>query len=626
MNRTLSLICTITLTFLFSIFLVHASPINITQIGTANLYIFGVSSQNGTITGVPARLTLIVTNGTGQVFLGSTPLTETDTQAQAELSTLVACQLINIDCNNYNFYYYITSSSAEVGGPSAGAAFSIAAMSVLTGKPLRPDVAMTGTANPDGSIGIVGDVAQKSMAAANQGIKIFLYPANEPAADNMSSQAFSYDENAGEVPIPISSVYQAYQYFTGYNITPALNYSIYTGLYNSLMRATYTQFNNYQQVLYNEVTAQRTANSTINNLISDATSAMTYQQQLVAEGNYYVAASSIVNTSATDLVYAKTLEQLNGQNNPFGMLSSLVNSENVSISQTYDNITSDYLTNSSTLDLKFIAIDRLMEASSFLNQAESSLSTNLEAAAYFYSLSEVKRASGVFWVSVLPMGKSNFSEATYYNLSNYYLYKASLFNNYAALLGSASQSETAQMQTDFNTAQNYQNAGHYVASIFNSVESIATAELIIEENSLATNSSVSQVTNQISTSALRLINNAEKGGATPFLGISYYQFGDSFINASLANYIQFESLSRTYTDFESALANASQLPFIPILQTITPTVTISYQDIAYLLLGFAVGVLISGFIYEYKLFRVMKRNHIRLGKATKSGRRKTRRR
>ncbi len=580
----------------------------VTFVGSTSLYIFGVSSQNGTIVGVPANLSLMVTTGTGQVFLGSTPLAQTDTQAQAVVSTDVACQLINVNCDKYNFYYFITSNSAEIGGPSAGAAFTVAAMSVLTNHSLNPKVAMTGTANPDGSIGIVGDVAEKSMAAARQGIKVFLYPQGEPAQDNMTSSAITYDENLGMVPVPISSVYQAYQYFTGYNITPALKYNITTPLFSSLMHRTYTLFNQYQQNIYASLPSKNSSDPKINSLISTALASMAQQKVLAAEGQYYVAASDIVNTSATDLEEAYVLEKMATATNQTAYIMGLIASENASIAQTYKNVTSGFVTNSTTLDLKLIAIDRLDQAWSFLNQSASVAASSPTSAAYLYALAEVKRASGPFWESILPTGNSNFTENSYASVSNYYLYKAASYLNYAGLLGPTGTSAGSAQQTYFDQAAYYYNSGKYVASIFNSLESIANSQLTIESNSII-NGSTSQVSSQISASALRLINSAEAVGITPFLGISYYQFGTSFSNSSVYYYIQFESLSRAYTSFEASLSNKALPTFQGVNQPASvPLLAVNlFEKIAYLVIGFALGVVIGGILYEYRLFRLVKR-------------------
>ena len=599
------------LIFLSAFALVHASSLqHVDELGNASLYIFGVSTlPNGTVYGVPATLSLTVTNGTGQVFLGSTPLTETDTQAQAVLSTLVACKLVNANCNDYNFYFYITSSSAEVGGPSAGAAFAIAAMSVLTGKPLNQGIAMTGTANPDGSIGIVGDVAQKSEAAAGQGIKVFLYPSDEPSVDNMTPAALAYDENLGMIAVPISSVYQAYQYFTGYNITPVINHTIYTPLYNQVMNSTYQEFSAYQQSVYNSLPEKTSTNSTISSYINQAEILIQNESTLAAQGNYYVAASYMV-TSAMYLVVAKTLEGLSASSDPSGFMSGLISSENASIGATYNQVTKTYLTNDSTIDLKLIAIDRLAEASADLNSSEASLSSDLISSAINYSFAEVRRASALFWVASLPVGSSNFSESSYSNLSNYYLYRASSFINYAELLGINDSVQLDGMRSSFGQAETYQNNGHYIASIFDSLGTIATADQLIEENSISVNNSVYTVENQMFLSALREINSAEKAGITPFLGISYYQYGKNFENTSVIDYLDFEASSMAYTSFETGLANASSLPFTPVLQPVSlpSPINVDWEIVGYAALGFAIGVLVGGLFYEYKLFKLVRKN------------------
>ncbi len=610
MKMHYAIIFVLALSFFTAILLVHGtSGQAIKDIGSTSIYIFGVSTEaNGTIFGVPSLLSLTVTNGTGQVFLGSTPLVGTNTQAQAEVSAQVACQLINVNCNDYNFYYYISSGSAEVSGPSAGAAFAVAAMAVLTNRSIKPGVAMTGTANPDGSIGLVGDVGPKSEAAANQGIKVFLYPAYEPSVDNITAQALAYDQSLGMVAIPITTVYQAYQYFTGYNITPVPNYNIYDGLFNSLMNSTYQEFNAYQETIYNSLPNKTSTNATINGYIQTALSSIQGEAKLAAQGNYYVAASDVVNTSATLLLYSKVLEEFSASSNPEQLMANLISSENTSIQQTYGKITQDYLTNTSTLDLKFIAIDRLAQAQSFLNEAQSSLTNNLQNAAHLYALAEIKRVSSIFWLSILPQGNSNFSEASYANLSNYYLYEASSYYDYASLLGNPGSPELSLVQNYLSSAQTYQEQGHYVASIFRSLKSIALSNLVIEENSISVNGSTAVVTNQVSLSALDAIDTAEAAGITPFLGISYYQFGNSFRNSSIAFYIEFEALSRVYTGFESALANLSAVPFNSVFQpAAVPSISIiDYQTLAYVVLGIAIGVLLSGVLYEYRLWRMKK--------------------
>lgn len=77
----------------------------------------------------------------------------------------------------------MTGTSIVVGfpgsmdGPSAGGIFCLAILSALDGREFPQDFAMTGTILPDGSIGLVGGVAEKIKAAAKAGIKRVCVPA-----------------------------------------------------------------------------------------------------------------------------------------------------------------------------------------------------------------------------------------------------------------------------------------------------------------------------------------------------------------------------------------------------------------------------------------------------------------
>ncbi len=67
----------------------------------------------------------------------------------------------------------------NIGGPSAGLAFTLSVIDALTPEPLTGnlDVAATGTIHHDGSVGPIGGVPQKSHAVVRAGTDLFLVPA-----------------------------------------------------------------------------------------------------------------------------------------------------------------------------------------------------------------------------------------------------------------------------------------------------------------------------------------------------------------------------------------------------------------------------------------------------------------
>jgi uncharacterized protein len=99
-----------------------------------------------------------------------------DTQQSMQIAKQVAENVTGIDANKYDLVYTVRSNSTLVGGPSAGGALTAATIAALKGKKIKDDVMMTGTINTDGTIGQVGGVLEKAMAAKSIGVRIFLVP------------------------------------------------------------------------------------------------------------------------------------------------------------------------------------------------------------------------------------------------------------------------------------------------------------------------------------------------------------------------------------------------------------------------------------------------------------------
>lgn len=134
--------------------------------------------QNGK--GVTTPLVVEVKSGDGKILTNIEKLLFwVDTQQSIQTARDVAENITKIDVSNYDLTYTIRSDATLVGGPSAGAALTIATIAALENKTLRSDVMITGTINPDGSIGEVGGILEKAKAAKELGSKVFLVPVGE---------------------------------------------------------------------------------------------------------------------------------------------------------------------------------------------------------------------------------------------------------------------------------------------------------------------------------------------------------------------------------------------------------------------------------------------------------------
>lgn len=104
----------------------------------------------------------------------------------------------------YTLPFDVSIQVGDIGGPSAGLALTLGLLDTLSNGQLtggRP-VAATGTIAPDGTVGDVGGVAQKTIAVRRAGAKVFLVPTVEYAtAKSKAGKALQV--------LPVASLNQA---------------------------------------------------------------------------------------------------------------------------------------------------------------------------------------------------------------------------------------------------------------------------------------------------------------------------------------------------------------------------------------------------------------------------------
>lgn len=84
----------------------------------------------------------------------------------------------------FTYPFPVHIDTADIGGPSAGLAMTLGLLDRLAGGDLTGGrvVAATGTIDPQGNVGDVGGVAQKTVAVERAGASVFLVPPQEYAA------------------------------------------------------------------------------------------------------------------------------------------------------------------------------------------------------------------------------------------------------------------------------------------------------------------------------------------------------------------------------------------------------------------------------------------------------------
>lgn len=105
-----------------------------------------------------------------------------------------------------------------IDGPSAGMLMTVSTLSAMLGQQMRPGVSMTGTINPDGSIGPVSGIYHKLAGARARGLKKILIPAGlrrEEQKDGSVKDLVQRGQELGLEVREVNDLEGAYQELTG---------------------------------------------------------------------------------------------------------------------------------------------------------------------------------------------------------------------------------------------------------------------------------------------------------------------------------------------------------------------------------------------------------------------------
>ena len=105
----------------------------------------------------------------------------------------------------YDIHLHVPAGAQPKDGPSAGTAMTTALVSLLTGRPVRDDLAMTGEVTLRGKVLPIGGVKEKVLAAHRAGIRMIILPErnrsdlDELPEDLIRGMLFVFVDNVGQV-------------------------------------------------------------------------------------------------------------------------------------------------------------------------------------------------------------------------------------------------------------------------------------------------------------------------------------------------------------------------------------------------------------------------------------------
>ena len=124
-------------------------------------------------TAMPGTGRLVITGQLGDVMKESAQAALSFVRANAPL---VAPDVPESWFAEHDIHIHVPAGAVPKDGPSAGVAMTVALASLITGRPVRNDVAMTGEVTLTGQVLPIGGVKEKSLAAQRAGIKLVILP------------------------------------------------------------------------------------------------------------------------------------------------------------------------------------------------------------------------------------------------------------------------------------------------------------------------------------------------------------------------------------------------------------------------------------------------------------------
>ncbi|HEY2772365.1 MAG TPA: endopeptidase La [Solirubrobacteraceae bacterium] len=137
-------------------------------------------------TAMPGKGGLTITGQLGDVMRESAQAALSYVRSSAAAGTAPGLELPDDWFAAHDIHIHVPAGAIPKDGPSAGITMATALVSLLTGRPVRADVAMTGEITLTGQVLPIGGLKEKALAAQRNRIRVVIAPAlNEQDADEI---------------------------------------------------------------------------------------------------------------------------------------------------------------------------------------------------------------------------------------------------------------------------------------------------------------------------------------------------------------------------------------------------------------------------------------------------------
>ena len=520
------------------VLLVSAGNIHALEDGVTVPLVADSSTANGD-EGILLGATVIVQNGTGHVFVDTSPYTQVDLQGSARLAAMVASDVLGIDEKAYDFYYIIDISSPIIGGPSAGGALTVATIAAMKNWTLKPGVVMTGMINPDGSIGPVGGIPFKLEAAAAKNTTLFLIPEGQrtvtvPKSVSRTRGAFIISETKEEtvdvvelgkklnVEVQeVSNIQDVVEAFTGNKIDKQeFNGTVLTSEYQNKLEPLATSLKQESNSIYEGL-------ASINPLdpyVVQAKEILGRAETMYKDRKYYAATSlyfqAIFNmrTSQWGEGYSKAADKEQYLMNLIDKVEEQINSSKADLDRfKYYGI--------SDVEAVGAAESRITAAKAKLDEAKKSNNSDDKISSLAFANERARTAQ--WWLTLASTDNKVIPENILKDRAGWYLSQAKSINTYLFELVSESGGHPGIISgsgEDIDNADEELRSGYYSGAVFDSLQATVKSSTMI---GFFGQVNTSKKIEQSKEEAEAAINEARLAGIEPTLAVSAYEWAET---------------------------------------------------------------------------------------------------
>ncbi len=508
-----------------------------------SIKILALAEGEGNSTGAVADLSLeLLDKGNERVILDTFPLSKLTTQISMRFAQQIACQELEFDCSNYDFFYTIKSIQGTVNGPSAGAAATILTASLLKDLEINKSVAITGTINSGGLIGPVGGIKQKIEAASKLGFKKVLIPKgtrtqkeSQNNNDSVIIDLVDYGKNLSIEVIEVTTLNEALTHFNSNFLLEKLNQSIEEDQgYISIIKIISEDICNRTKGLLNKLNSSSEIQELINlTKKSDET---------INKENYYAASSYCFRTNI--LIKSKLLEQKN-----LTLVEIKDSLTNLAEELNKFDIETDNKTIETISDLQtFMAVsERIFEAKETWIKASQSLNDTKKATSLI-NYAQERLFSAKAWSKFFDWKDKNFvvSKNELRKSCENKISEAEERYNYVIDYFPDALKETRK---EINIAYIFLKNESYVKCLYKATKAKAESDVILSLFGID-EKEVSQLLNVKLEVVKNSIIKTQKKGIFPIISYSYYEYANSLKENDIGNALLFSEYALEFSNLD----------------------------------------------------------------------------